>query len=270
MSSKALVIKGANFATNKVATVTLEDIIPCTGVSISQNSITFTTIGATVTLTATKTPANATDNVVWTSSDTDVATVSDGVVTCVGVGTATITASCGTKAATCAVTSQYTIVLDTAYYAENGAYYSGSMDLNAGKNHVGRMTTSRGRLFYSTEEYGTYRAFTSTVNAGKYAIPLPQGASKVKIIFPEGLETRHVAFVLENVNQKQTNVGGADGQAALGIHAFVSNNNTDTEKEIDFSTYANSANGFIMGWVLLPDSTTDITTITQSTTVVFS
>ena len=42
--------------------------------------------------------------VAWTSSNTDVATVSNGTVTAVGVGTATITAQAGSKSATCTVT----------------------------------------------------------------------------------------------------------------------------------------------------------------------
>ena len=56
-------------------------------------------------LTATLTPAEATTEVVWTSSDEDVATVVNGNVTAVGVGTATITATAGVGVeATCAVT----------------------------------------------------------------------------------------------------------------------------------------------------------------------
>lgn len=56
-------------------------------------------------LTATLTPAEATTEVVWTSSDENVATVVNGKVTAVGVGSATITATAGVGIeATCAVT----------------------------------------------------------------------------------------------------------------------------------------------------------------------
>ena len=56
-------------------------------------------------LTATLTPTEATTEVVWTSSDEDVATVVNGNVTAVGVGTATITATAGVGVeATCTVT----------------------------------------------------------------------------------------------------------------------------------------------------------------------
>ena len=56
-------------------------------------------------LMATLTPADATTEVVWTSSDENVATVVNGKVTAVGVGTATITATAGVGVeATCTVT----------------------------------------------------------------------------------------------------------------------------------------------------------------------
>lgn len=57
-------------------------------------------------LTATVTPENTTDKtVIWSSSDEDVVTVDqEGNVHASGVGTATITATCGSVNATCAVT----------------------------------------------------------------------------------------------------------------------------------------------------------------------
>ena len=83
--------------------------IPATGISLNQTTLSFNAAGQTATLTATVTPANATNkSVTWTSSNTAVATVSEnGVVTAVGDGTANITATTadGTNlSATCAVT----------------------------------------------------------------------------------------------------------------------------------------------------------------------
>ena len=59
-------------------------------------------VGKTVALTATVAPADET--VTWTSSDTGIATVSDGVVTGVSAGEATITATADGKSATVVVT----------------------------------------------------------------------------------------------------------------------------------------------------------------------
>ena len=75
-------------------------------VSLNKTSASVT-VGNTVTLTPTITPINATNkNVTWTSSNTSVATVTNGVVKGVKAGNATITVRTadGSKTATCAVT----------------------------------------------------------------------------------------------------------------------------------------------------------------------
>ena len=76
-----------------------------TGITLDQTSLALNP-GGTATLTATVTPDDAEDKTVtWTSSNTRVATVSNGAVTAAGLGTATITASTvNGKTATCTVT----------------------------------------------------------------------------------------------------------------------------------------------------------------------
>ena len=73
-------------------------------VTLSSETINLKT-GESAELTATVLPANTTDKTVtWTSSDVTVATVDeDGNVTAIGVGTATITATCGDVSQTCDV-----------------------------------------------------------------------------------------------------------------------------------------------------------------------
>ena len=88
--------------------------VPATGVTLNKSTISLyrNTNPRSETLTATVAPANATNKAVtWSSSNTAVATVANGVVTAVGNGTATITVTTtdGSKTATCAVTvSTYT------------------------------------------------------------------------------------------------------------------------------------------------------------------
>lgn len=61
------------------------------GVTLNQTSATMT-VGETLILEATITPSDATDQTItWTSSDTSIITVSSGVVTAIGEGTASIT-----------------------------------------------------------------------------------------------------------------------------------------------------------------------------------
>ena len=103
MSKNALVIKGANFSANKLTTVEFNEEIPCTDIFLSDSTKTVTALG-NFTLTATVTPNDTTDDVMWTTSDASVATVTAGVVSVVGLGTATITALCGNQSATCVVT----------------------------------------------------------------------------------------------------------------------------------------------------------------------
>jgi len=82
----------------------LPAVVDVTGISISDIDITLE-YGQTRALTATLTPANATDKtVIWSSSDNTIASVdSDGLVTALGSGTATITATAGLCEATCTV-----------------------------------------------------------------------------------------------------------------------------------------------------------------------
>ena len=81
-------------------------VIPVDSVSISKSTLTLTE-GASETLTATISPSNATNKTVsWSVSPTGYATVSGGVVKAVKAGACSVTASCGGKSATCAVTVQ--------------------------------------------------------------------------------------------------------------------------------------------------------------------
>lgn len=91
--ARTLVIKGASFSANKVATVVFSSV-PCTGIEFSTDTISITG-SESVEVSYTVTPADTTDEVVWTSSNTNIVTVSDGVLTVLGVGSCTITATCG-------------------------------------------------------------------------------------------------------------------------------------------------------------------------------
>ena len=87
----------------------IQQPIPVSSVSISGSGVSNGKLslksGASVQLTATVNPSNATDKTVsWTSSNSSAAKVSDGKVTAVKAGTATITATAGGKTASVVVT----------------------------------------------------------------------------------------------------------------------------------------------------------------------
>lgn len=83
---------------------TTSGFIEAKSITLNHTSATLG-VGETLALTATVLPDNATDKKVsWTSSDPAVATVSNGKVTAVAIGSATITASCGSARAECVIT----------------------------------------------------------------------------------------------------------------------------------------------------------------------
>ena len=92
---------------DKTATCTIAvkaKVIAVTGITLDKTTAELTE-GETITLVATVTPDNAADKTVtWTTSDASVATVTNGEVSAVKAGTATITAKAGDKSATCTIT----------------------------------------------------------------------------------------------------------------------------------------------------------------------
>lgn len=172
--AKTLVIKGANFSTNKVTTIEFADI-PCTAISLSEDTLSFTDYDAE-TLTATLTPNDTTDELIWESSDTSVATVVDGVVTPVGLGSCTITATCGEVSDTATVTVAFAYISDVEFAL---ATY-GSSDHIAGYSHPDYNYL----YFFGVDEQATEKilAATSTmVSSGGKAIKLPPNTAKVKV-----------------------------------------------------------------------------------------
>ena len=90
--------------------------VAVTGVTLDQSSLSVS-VGETASLKATVTPSNAdSQTVTWTSSRPSVAKVSNGTVTGVAEGVATITASVGGKSASCTVTVKAREVSSTPLY----------------------------------------------------------------------------------------------------------------------------------------------------------
>ena len=112
--------------------------VPATAIALNANTWTAEQYKYTQ-LTATLTPAEATTEVVWTSSNEDVATVVNGKVTAVGVGTATITAQAGEGVeATCAVEVSEATVLTCAQAAKKALDVSANNEVAADGMYVVR------------------------------------------------------------------------------------------------------------------------------------
>ncbi len=120
----------SNITETIVVTVTA-GTVSVTGVSISGSATISIVDGSTASVTATIVPANATDNsVTWSSSDDQVATVDNGVITAAGAGTATITVTTidGSHTATVAVTVTPILVSGVSVSSATVGIVSGSTE----------------------------------------------------------------------------------------------------------------------------------------------
>ena len=117
--------------------ITVPDVA-ATGIALSETSLSKEQYKR-ATLVATLTPAEATTEVVWSSSDEAVATVTNGVVTMVGVGSATITAQAGEGVkATCAVEVSEAKILTCEEAAEKALAVSANNEVAADGMYVVR------------------------------------------------------------------------------------------------------------------------------------
>ncbi len=126
-----------------IACSTLTIVNPCTGITLDKSELTIAR-GEKATLTATVEPADTTDKVVWSSKDDNIATVENGVVTAVGHGETTITATCGNQTARCKVTVTKPAI-------------SGSVTFISGKAVFGETLTAEYKGNADNVEYTWYR-----------------------------------------------------------------------------------------------------------------
>lgn len=173
--SRALVIKGANFAENKLTTISFVHDTPCTGITLLSDAINISSL-TPVTVEYTVTPTNTTDAVIWTSSDETVAIVANGTITPVGVGTAVITATCGNYSDTVSVsvTLSASPDYDWAYINGTAGGTSTYTPMSNDKNMV---------AFGSGDEATEYELMPTTESrvANPYAIKLPTNTARLRI-----------------------------------------------------------------------------------------
>lgn len=144
---------------------TVPTVVPVTGVSVSPTTATLEEY-QTVQLTATVAPADATNkNVSWSTSNSSVATVSNGLVTAVSAGTAniTVTTADGGFTATCAVT--VTPAVTTDYIQAN--------TMEVGKDYL-IVNGNTGTVYMLSNQSGGSRTLLgvqATVTGGRISIP---------------------------------------------------------------------------------------------------
>ena len=88
-----------------------QESVSCTSLTLSAPTVTFEDAGRFFNITFTRTPADCTEPVAFSSSDETVATVSEqGKIVAVNAGSAVITAACGEQTAQCLVTCDFAYV----------------------------------------------------------------------------------------------------------------------------------------------------------------
>ena len=215
-------------------------IIRPTAVSINE-SLTLT-VGATATLTPTYTPsdANTDTEITWTTDAATVATVdNNGVVTAVGPGTATITATTANgKEATCAVTvNDVTAAAAPSFYATS---------IESGTDYF-LYNAAEGKFLGTLKEgWGTQAAltehgipFTVTLADGKYRLDSHTYNSKDSHFFGGTYVDSNAAdLYIVPLNDGKFSISTADGSA------FVTANTTNTV----VANTAATANSVLAQW----------------------
>lgn len=197
-----------------------------TGVSLDQTAATLE-VGDNLTLTATVEPIDAANKAVtWTSSNTTVATVADGVVTAVAEGNATITATTvdGSFEATCAITvtpatvkTYYDVVENSDVTFDYALTYNLdgtlTMEVVIMTDHVGLATPS----FSADEEWkdlanvdGVWtRTTTKTFTKGQkincfFYQPYSGGAARFDFQYTVGSHNEPIVVNVETVTLNKT------------------------------------------------------------------
>lgn len=173
--------------------------VAVTGVSVSPNSATVG-LGATQQLSATITPANATNqSVTWTSSNTAVANVNaSGVVTGVATGTSTITAKTadGNKTATAAITVSAIAVTGVSVSPNSASLFAGAtQQLSA--------TISPANASNKTVSWVSNNNGVATVNASGLVTAVAAGNANITVSSQDGNKSA-VATITVKANSSFT------------------------------------------------------------------
>ena len=169
-------------------------------------------------ITPTVTPTNTTDKVVWSVSPSGICTVNNGVVTPTSNGQCTITATCGTKSATCNVTVNLQVEAVTALNLDKDSITLGgtteadtsNINLLDGINHTIDSNTNNIMFDYFTLDAGVY--VFKNINGGTFTW---LGAKYDGENHETGIITDEIMFKF-------------DESKSVQFHAFPNNKSTNT------------------------------------------
>ncbi len=129
----------------------IEQVV-CTGLTVSNTALTLQENGSAQTITATKEPADCTQQVRWSTSNASVASVVNGTVTPNGYGTCIITATCGSYQATCTVNVSYAPGVYAKNFTPTGTF-SYDLDCNFADGQYVEVKVDVSKAANSTKPY---------------------------------------------------------------------------------------------------------------------
>ena len=259
-------VNGAIFggnSSNGIKKIEVYGYVAVAGVELSQTEVTLE-VNETMTLTSTVAPDNAADkSVTWSSDNTDVATVSEGVVTAVAEGTAniTVTTTDGSKTATCAVTvtppSTYTLTIPSTLTVANSGWndaggISATGALNSGKKLTVTAASANNWALKSGDNSVGYNLATATGTYSSSATPasweftelsdtattkpmgiivedyssMPAGTYRDNVTFTAKVESAAVAITAITLNKSKTTIAVGSTET-LSVENVTPYNATD-------------------------------------------
>ena len=194
----------------EISAINANNRIPCTSIALNKDTLSFTTTD-TQTLSATVTPDNCTDIVTWSVSPAGIVGVNNGVVTPVGNGSCTITATCGSHSATCAVTVSGMAAPSPALYelAEAKTFNGTSDYLDTGVRLLTGDNLNKDWTML-IDFTPTKLAQSSIIHCMTEASPWPgmylslMATGAIQMIFPNGVANNNIKTVAVNQRYKFT------------------------------------------------------------------
>jgi uncharacterized protein YjdB len=181
----------------KTATCTVTvNSVAVTGVTLNKSSTSLLVGGNTETLTATIAPSNATNkNVTWSSSNPSIATVSNGVVTSVAVGTAVITVTAdGGKTAACNVT------VYTNTVAVSSVSLKTSASLTVGNTETLTAAINPSNATNQNVTWSSSNNSVATVSTGGVVTAVATGSAIITVTTADGGKTANCTVTVNAVN----------------------------------------------------------------------
>lgn len=229
------------------------ETVSVTGVTLSSSSLNLE-VGGTSTLTATVNPDNASNkNVTWSSSNTNVASVSGGVVTAIGAGSATITVTTvdGSKTATCSVT-----VTDSTVHVTGVTLSPTSLNLTIGGTSSLTTTVSPNNATNKNVNWSSSNENIATVSDSGTVTAVAAGNAVITVTTIDG---EHTATCSVTVTSDDTPVTPGDTHTVTYAQtsttaASVSSGTAPTGSSISFNNTFNTkeqiANNNSQTWTL--------------------